>query len=127
MGWFKQEGIEVELVPLPGLDRLREERGHQGSALWRCRASSRSRSCRPQGIKAKFFYTAYQGNIYGIAVPADSPIKKFADLKGKTIGVTIDGLGRRDRRAAQVAAARAQPGPRHHDRGGRRGRPARGA
>ena len=24
---------------------------------------------RPQGIKAKTFYTAYQGNIYGIAVP----------------------------------------------------------
>ena len=43
---------------------------------------------RPQGIKAKIFYTAYQGNIYGIAVPADSPVQKFTDLKGKTIGVT---------------------------------------
>ena len=29
---------------------------------------------RPQGAKAKFFYTAYQANIYGIAVPADSPV-----------------------------------------------------
>jgi NitT/TauT family transport system substrate-binding protein len=43
---------------------------------------------RPQGVKAKFFYTAYQGNIYGIAVPADSPVKSIADLKGKRIGVT---------------------------------------
>ncbi|MGE5230830.1 MAG: ABC transporter substrate-binding protein, partial [Deltaproteobacteria bacterium] len=42
---------------------------------------------RPQGIKAKVFYTAYQGNIYGIAVPADSPVQKIADLKGKSIGV----------------------------------------
>jgi NitT/TauT family transport system substrate-binding protein len=36
----------------------------------------------------KNYYTAYQGNIYGIVVPADSPIKRFADLKGKRIGVT---------------------------------------
>jgi NitT/TauT family transport system substrate-binding protein len=43
---------------------------------------------RGQGVKAKIFYTAYQGNIYGIAVPAESPIKSFADLKGKKIGVT---------------------------------------
>ena len=42
---------------------------------------------RPQGVKAKIFYTAYQGNIYGIAVPVESPIKRFADLKGKKIGV----------------------------------------
>jgi len=43
---------------------------------------------RPQGVKAKFFYTAYQANIYGIAVPADSPVKSITDLKGKKIGVT---------------------------------------
>jgi NitT/TauT family transport system substrate-binding protein len=43
---------------------------------------------RPQGIKAKIFYTAYQTNGYGLAVPADSPIQKAADLKGKNIGVT---------------------------------------
>src|SRR4030088_3568391 len=43
---------------------------------------------RPQGVKAKNFYTAYQGNIYGIAVPIDSPVQKFTDLKGKSIGVT---------------------------------------
>ena len=42
---------------------------------------------RPQGVKAKNYYTAYQGNIYGIAVPEDSPVKSFADLKGKRIGV----------------------------------------
>ena len=42
---------------------------------------------KPQGVKMKVFYTAYQGNIYGIEVPADSPIKSFSDLKGKKIGV----------------------------------------
>jgi len=43
---------------------------------------------RQQGIKIKNYYTAYQANIYGIAVPEDSAIKTFADLKGKKIGVT---------------------------------------
>jgi NitT/TauT family transport system substrate-binding protein len=46
---------------------------------------------RAQGVKAKVFYTAYQGYIYGIAVPQDSPIKRFADLKGKSIGVIAMG------------------------------------
>ena len=33
---------------------------------------------RSEGLRAKNFYTAYQGNVYGLAVPADSPIKSFA-------------------------------------------------
>jgi len=39
-------------------------------------------------VKIKNFYTAYQTPGYAIAVPADSPIQKLSDLKGKTIGVT---------------------------------------
>ena len=62
---------------------------------------------RPQGVKAKNYYTAYQGNIYGIAVPVDSPVKTFADLKGKSIGVIVDGVGRGDRRAGARAQAMA--------------------
>jgi NitT/TauT family transport system substrate-binding protein len=42
---------------------------------------------RAQGAKIKTYYTAYQGNIYGIAVPADSKVQKMSDLKGQKIGV----------------------------------------
>ncbi len=45
------------------------------------------------GVKSKMFYTAYQGNVYGIAVPADSPINSVADLKGKRVGVISMGSG----------------------------------
>ena len=48
---------------------------------------------RPQGVKVKNFYTAYQGNIYGLAVPEASAIKTLADLKGKRIGVTAMASG----------------------------------
>ena len=43
---------------------------------------------RAQGVKITNYYTAYQGNIYGIAVPEDSPVRTIADLRGKRIGVT---------------------------------------
>ncbi|MFG1265837.1 MULTISPECIES: ABC transporter substrate-binding protein [Xanthobacter] len=43
---------------------------------------------RQQGVKMTTFYTHNQGNVYGIAVPEDSPIKSISDLKGKKVGVT---------------------------------------
>ena len=86
LGWFRENGIEVELVPLPGSTDC-----VKNVAIKEVDFSLPSVEPlaigRPQGIRAKVFYTAYQGNIYGIAVPADSPIQKIADLRGKSIGV----------------------------------------
>jgi NitT/TauT family transport system substrate-binding protein len=87
MGWFEKDGIKVELVPLPGSTdcmKLVATKDVQISLP----SVEPLAIIRPQGVKAKFFYTAYQGNIYGIAVPVDSPVKSMADLKGKKIGVT---------------------------------------
>ena len=87
LGWFEKAGIKVELVPLPGSTdcvKLVATKDVQISLP----SMEPLAIIRPQGVKAKFFYTAYQGNIYGIAVPADSPVKTMADLKGKRIGVT---------------------------------------
>jgi NitT/TauT family transport system substrate-binding protein len=87
MGWFEKDGIKVELVPLPGSTdcvKLVATRELQASLP----SAEPLAIIRPLGVKAKFFYTAYQANIYGIAVPADSPIKAVPDLRGKKIGVT---------------------------------------
>jgi NitT/TauT family transport system substrate-binding protein len=87
LGWFEKAGIKVELVPLPGSTdcvKLVATKAVEVSLP----SVEPLAIIRPQGVKAKFFYTAYQGNIYGIAVPADSPVKTMADLKGKKIGVT---------------------------------------
>src|SRR5690349_10766528 len=86
MGWFKQEGVEVELVPLAGSGDCTKTVATREVAFALPSVEPLA-AARPQGVKAKIFYTAYQGNIYGIAVPADSPAQKMADLKGKTIGV----------------------------------------
>jgi len=87
LGWFEKDGIKVELVPLPGSTdcvKLVATKELQASLP----SVEPLAIIRPQGVKAKFFYTAYQANIYGIAVPADSPVKSVTDLKGKKIGVT---------------------------------------
>ncbi len=86
MGWFKAAGFEVELVPLPGSADCVKFVGTREVA-YALPSVEPLGMLRPQGVLARVFYTAYQGNIYGPAVPTDSPIKTLADLKGKRIGV----------------------------------------
>lgn len=87
LGWYAQAGIKVELVPLPGsTDCVKNVATRE--IPYSLPSIEPLAIIRPQGVKAKNFYTAYQANIYGIVVPVDSPIKTFADLKGKSIGVT---------------------------------------
>jgi len=86
LGWFKAEGVDVELIPLPGSTDCTTNVAIR-EVLFALPSMEPLAVVRQQGVKAKIYYTAYQGNIYGIAVPADSPIKKIEDLKGKSIGV----------------------------------------
>ena len=108
MGWFKQEGLEVEIVPLPGSTDCVKSVA-TGQLLITLPSVEPLAIVRPQGIKAKIFYTAYQTNAYGLAVPADSPIQKPADLKGKNIGVTNLASAGVVVARAQVAAAGLDP------------------
>jgi NitT/TauT family transport system substrate-binding protein len=87
MGWFSQAGFRVELLPFQGsTDCVKSVATRDvGYSLPSVEPLA---IIRPQGVKIKNYYTAYQGNIYGIAVPVDSPIRRFEDLKGKRIGVT---------------------------------------
>jgi NitT/TauT family transport system substrate-binding protein len=86
MGWYKAAGFEVELVPLPGSTDCVKYVG-TGEVRYSLPSVEPLASFRPQGLLAKVFYTAYQGNIYGFAVAADSPIKSLNEIKGKRIGV----------------------------------------
>jgi NitT/TauT family transport system substrate-binding protein len=90
LGWFAQSGIKVDIVPLPGSsDCVKNVATRQID--YALPSIEPVAIIRPQGIKIKNYYTAYQGNIYGIAVPVDSPVKQFTDLKGKRIGVIAMG------------------------------------
>ena len=89
-GWFERDGIEVKLVTLPGSSDCVKNVA-TGAILFAVAAVEPQAAARVQGVKAKTFYTAYQRNIFGLAVPADSHIQSVGDLRGKTVGVP--GLG----------------------------------
>jgi NitT/TauT family transport system substrate-binding protein len=86
LGWFAKEGIAVTLAPLPGsTDCVKLVATKE--LPYALPSIEPVAIIKPQGVKMRNYYTAYQGYIYGIAVPEGSPIKTLKDLKGKRIGV----------------------------------------
>ena len=89
MGWSQEENVDVELVPLGGSTACVQQAATGAVDVSLPSVEPIAIGRQPsKGVKTKIFYTAYQGNIYGIAVPEDSPIRELQDLKGKKIGVT---------------------------------------
>ncbi len=86
MGWYEKMGVKVELVPLPGSGDCAKFVA-TGETLLALPSVEPVIVMRAQGAKIKTYYTAYLGNIYGLAVPAESKIESMKDLKGKKIGV----------------------------------------
>ncbi len=86
MGWFAKDGVKIELVAIAGSGDCVKAVATK-DVLFSIPSIEPLAVIRPQGLKAKNFYTAYQGNIYGFAVPDESPIKTVADLRGKRIGL----------------------------------------
>jgi NitT/TauT family transport system substrate-binding protein len=91
-GWYAPAGIKVQLVPVPGSTDC-VKLVATGDLPYSLPSIEPMPAARQQGVKAKIFYTAYQGNIYGIAVAKDSPIHSIKELKGKKIGVASMGSG----------------------------------
>ena len=86
LGWYEKMGVKVELVPLPGSGDCAKFVA-TGETMLALPSVEPVTVMRAQGAKIKTYYTAYLGNIYGLAVPADSKIQSMKDLKGKKIGV----------------------------------------
>ena len=86
LGWFEKMGVSVTLVPVPGSGDCAKFVA-TGETLLALPSVEPVAVMRGQGAKLKTFYTAYLGNIYGLAVPAESTVQSMKDLKGKKIGV----------------------------------------
>ena len=86
MGWFREDGIEVTVVPLAGSQACIQSVA-TGAITFALADVPSLAAAHSQGLRAKIYYTAYQGNHFRLAVPANSSIQKVSDLKGKTIGV----------------------------------------
>lgn len=89
LGFFKEEGIELEIVEFNGtgtlLPQMTAKRVHIGYPNPDVLMISRQPGKDPLPIK--YFYNATRESAWEFIVPADSPIKDLKDLKGKKIGV----------------------------------------
>jgi NitT/TauT family transport system substrate-binding protein len=89
LGFFKEEGIEVEFVEFNGtgtlLPQMSAKRVHIGYPNPDVLLISRQPGKDPLPIK--YFYNATRESAWEFVVPVDSPIKDLKDLKGKKIGV----------------------------------------
>ncbi len=92
MGYFKDEGLDVTLIAAGGSNAaaigVSSGAGDLGAAS---PAQSIVGMQEPQTLDIKYVYDLYYGSIWSTSVLKDSPVKSFADLKGKKIGVTAMG------------------------------------
>jgi NitT/TauT family transport system substrate-binding protein len=86
LGFYKEEGLEVEALPSPGAvagiqlvigGRATAAMSNPGGPMIAVQ----------KGSPIKFYYSAQQGDIFGIGPPEGSGLNTLADLKGKSIGV----------------------------------------
>lgn len=92
MGYFEQEGLDVELKPVAGSNEVTIQVAAGNGQVGFPSPAAPIIGLQPAfGMKVKFFYAMNRKNIWSLSVLPDSPIKEVKDLKGKVIGVS--GMG----------------------------------
>ena len=108
LGYWKEEGLDVTGTSVEG-----SAAGMQQLAAGNLQVVSLGPEeiviGREKGVKIKGFYVQARETIYRLVVPADSPLQKVADLKGKTIGVPSLASGSVPFAKALVASAGIDP------------------
>ena len=87
LGYFKEEGLEVEVNPMAGAAAAMQL-VVSGRADFAIGNPSGAMIAIQKGADVRFYYTSIRGDIFGVALPAESGMKTLQDLKGKTIGVS---------------------------------------
>lgn len=93
LGYFAEEGLDVDVVPgnssAATIQLLVSGRAQVGVVVTDPALIQRAKS----GLKVKSFYAVSRRNGFAMAVLQDSPIKSFAELKGKKLGSADLGSG----------------------------------
>jgi NitT/TauT family transport system substrate-binding protein len=85
-GFWKQEGLNVQIIGVEGSSLAVQQIG-SGNADIASVGPEVLLTARAHGVPVKAFYAIVPHTIFRLMVPAESPIKSAADLKGKTIGI----------------------------------------
>jgi NitT/TauT family transport system substrate-binding protein len=96
LGYFSQEGLDVDLLTVGGSNEIAIQVASGNANLGEASPAQavigmQENAAAP--LDVRYFYDAGYRNIWTISVPADSSIKKIAELRGKTIGITSLGSG----------------------------------
>ena len=95
LGYFDQENLDVELVPLSGsgviIPQLLGGKIHAAGASLEPLVIARQPE--KQNFTLKFVYNYLRNSVWEFVVLKDSAVKSLADLKGSSIGVVSLGSG----------------------------------
>ncbi len=86
LGYWKEEGLDVTVASVEGSAAGLQQLG-SGNIQIVSLGPEEILIGREKGVKIKGFYVQARETIYRLVVPAESPLQKVADLRGKTIGV----------------------------------------
>jgi NitT/TauT family transport system substrate-binding protein len=86
LGYWKAEGLDVEVASVEGSAAGMQQIG-SGNLQVVSVGPEQIIIGREKGVKIKGYFVQAHTTIFRIVVPADSPIKTVAELRGKTIGV----------------------------------------
>ena len=104
LGYWKQEGLEVEVVTNRGsAAAIQLVIGGRADVAWG--TPTTAMKAVQQGANVEFYYSSLRGDIFGIAIPEGSPIKELSDLSGKTVGVSSFASGGANYAKALLARA----------------------
>jgi NitT/TauT family transport system substrate-binding protein len=94
LGYYEQEGLDVELIPVGGSNEVAIQVGAGNAQLGEAtpaQAVVGMQEGTSAPLDVRYFYDAGYRNIWSISVPSESPVKSIEDLRGKKIGVTALG------------------------------------
>lgn len=86
LGYWKAEGLDVEVVSVEGSAAGMQQIG-SGNIHVVSLGPEEIIIGREKGVRIKGYFVQARTTIFRIVVPAESPIKAVAELRGKTIGV----------------------------------------
>lgn len=103
-GYLEEEGIEIAVQAVDGSDATLQQvlAGNADIAL---SSAGNFMQAVQRGADLVSIYTLYQGNVFSIQTPVDSPIESIDDLSGKTLGVGALGGGETPFARAVMAAS----------------------
>lgn len=87
LGYFADEGLEVELQVTSG-SAASYKALVTGQVDFAFTQPAQVLNGLVLGEETTSLYTAYQGHVYQLVVPVDSPYQRVADLKGTTTGIS---------------------------------------